>query len=202
MLIQLGIRRSGTHAISQWLFPMLKDFVFLNMDSQIGILDHAALVKNGSFNVLMSFENIPLEIFNQYAENKNSFLVVRHPLNMLASAWNVYRDDTEDRLRRINEAIKLYKEYKEFTGVIIVYDSWVKNKEYRKFIAKRFDLRFDDSNFKKVWGYGGSSFDDKEYLKRYEQITDEEFRELLNETELLKQFEYYKRRSEKEIIGI
>src|ERR1051326_7342089 len=121
MLIQLGIRRSGNHAITQWLFPMLKDFIFLNMDFHIGVLNPAAIFKNGSFNVLLSFENIPLQTFNEYAENKNKFLVVRHPLNMLASAWEIYKSDPEDRRRRINEAIKLYEEYQEFDGEVIIY---------------------------------------------------------------------------------
>lgn len=198
MLIQLGIRRSGNHAITQWLFPMLNDFIFLNMDSLIGILNPAAFVKNGSFNVLMSFENIPLKVFNEYAENRNSFLVVRHPLNMLASSWNVYKDDPEDRMRRINQAIDLFYEYAYFPGTIIIYDEWTQNKDYRKAIANRFGLKFDDTNFKNVWGYGGSSFDDKEYLSRYVQVQDDEFTEILNENnvKMMKQFDAYKKMAE------
>lgn len=193
MLIQLGIRRSGTHAITQWLFPMLKDFIFLNMDSLIGILNPAAVVKNGSFNVLMSFENIPLPIFNQYAANRNSFLVVRHPLNMLASSWNVYKNDPEDRKVRINQAIALFYEYAYFPGMIIIYDTWAMNKDYRREVAKKLELKFDDTNFNNVWGYGGSSFEDKSYLSRYVQVQDKEFKKIIeeNETKLMRQFEAY-----------
>ncbi len=198
-LIQLGIRRSGNHAITQWLFPMLKDFIFLNMNEQIGILNPAALVQNGSFNVLLSFENIPLPNFYEYAENKNSFLVVRHPLNMLASSWEIYKNDELDRARRINDAIELYFEYARFTGDVIIYDEWLESKDYRKQIAHKLGLRFDDSNCKRVWGFGGSSFDDKSYLSRYIQVLDERFKGLLNKElcdKLMNQFEAYKKIAE------
>lgn len=190
MLIQLGIRRSGNHAISQWLFPMLKDFIFINGDYHINLLNSASLVKNGSFNILMSFENINLNVFNEYAEHKNSVLVVRNPLNMLASSWKIYTGD--DRILRIKDAIKLYEDYQNFKGQVIIYDNWVVDKEYRKLVAKKLELKFDDSNFKNIWGYGGSSFEDKNYLNRFEMIEDKEFHAMIDKEKLLKQFEYYK----------
>src|SRR3990167_1158195 len=103
-MIQLGIRRSGNHAISQWFFPMLGDFVYLNLNDDIGKLNQKDIVFNGKFNTLITLENIPLPAFEGYTKNeKNKFLVARNPLNVLASTWITYGKEKS----RMEQALKL-----------------------------------------------------------------------------------------------
>lgn len=191
-MIQLGIRRSGNHAISQWFFPMLGDFVYLNLNDDIGKLNSKDIVLNGKFNSLITFENISLSAFEGYTKEEGSkFLVMRNPLNILASTWVTYNKDKS----RIEEAIKLIREYINFRYYVIIYDKWVSSLEYRKNIATHFNLNFDDKNFSRVWGYGESAFKDKKYLDRHSEIKDEEFWNMFNISEMEELWNQYKRKS-------
>lgn len=161
----IGIRRSGIHAIANWLFPMMGDFVYLN-NYELGKLNENELVVKGNVNVLIGIENKRVSEILKYCNNGKRIWVYRNVEEVVRSQYAWYTSKLKDHdfvSDRINQAIELDAEYREIQHqeAVISYNEWNTSVDYRVLVAKLLGLQFDDSNKEIVFGYGVSSFENK-----------------------------------------
>lgn len=187
-----GIKRSGNHAIINWLYKMIPNYVHLNnlnpkflthahynanlvTDASkvtVNYKDNAWLPFTQNHTLLISFEDHDIKQVNEKVIdfcNKcklepTTIMIIRDPKNMLASLFKIKkRFDILPNFKNI--WMKYADEYLHRSCIqhFIVYDKWFTNVEYRKKIATDMKLEFDDSNHNKIFKHGVSSFDGYRY---------------------------------------
>ena len=162
-LTTFAMKRSGQHAIINWLLTANQPSAFYNdqnstaeiyQNNQRTIKQH---IQPANYNlVIYSIED--LQIFET---NHRSIVIIRDPNNWLAS-----RIKTKIRTHKIpywlNHAKSdLYK---------IIFDKWFQSKEYRQQICKDLNLNFSDQALNEVYGEGKSSYDGYEYNNRAQDM--------------------------------
>ena len=239
----IGLRRSGNHAIINWIIPQQTGIVrHLNNISirgnyyrelcdklhdyhpEIYLREKERLEKEarGDFELkdclICNYEDYNLkQLTSQKMQKRDDFyfgkslveynlLILRDPFNTLASRLNAPKDTAID-LRVNNRAfIKRWIAYaKEFLGetqflknnkVVVNYNQWFSDLDYRKQIASHLNLKFSDKGINQVRGFGGgSSFDKCDFsgqaqkmkvLERWQQFSDDvAFKNLLGNEELI-----------------
>ncbi len=176
----LGMRRSGNHAIMNWILLQLKGskVVLDNMQEHQPLATPNKRLKPGfgKVNLLVSHEDRELNDFfltyneEQFgkAKNKFSLLILRDPYNWLAS-WYAWQDELGIRFRNDkafrDHTINLWKDYarlylkwqtEESKGsrqeirISINYNQWVKSMEYRKALAQTLLINFTDKGRNKM----------------------------------------------------
>jgi len=139
----VGIKRSGNHAISNWLYPMLDKYLHINdmklknMKNYNKFLNKRYITnksnikfKNYNFtyfskdsNLLISFEDQYLDklanSINEFNNSKSVILLIRNPFNMLASIYKLsFNSLFENYKNRLHFFKSLWKSYaKEFLGI-------------------------------------------------------------------------------------
>ncbi len=192
-----GVKRNGNHAILNWLYKMIPDYVHLNnlppeLITKQNFVTHLTKTKTASKNnyidkqwtqysdknnLIISVENAVLEqivktVTKICTDLKLKFtiiVVLREPRNALASIWKVY----DKNLDILNFHQKMWISYAEellakkvcmYKDVVcVMYDKWFTDVDYRKAVAKKLDLKFEDSNYDKIFKHGVSSFDGYKY---------------------------------------
>lgn len=158
----IGIRRSGIHAIANWLFPMMGEFIYLN-NYELGKLSENELVINGKFNVLIGIENKHVNEVMKYCTNGKRIWVRRdfEEVKRSQQAWYSKVLSPPEVMSKLVFAKLLDNEYKNIpaTETVINYNEWNTSDGYRQMLIGELGLNFDDRNKKKVFGYGVSSFD-------------------------------------------
>lgn len=215
-----GLRRSGNHAVLNWMLAQMPGLTCFNNNQQNHPPENTGLKRavmhgTGRYNLVIGHEDQPLEIFTAplkrswYGGMKRHFdvLILRDPYNWLASryAWQEelgqrFREDENYR----QQLIAQYKAYARLFGewqkagwpekIALNYNRWAVEREYRRALAKRLDLRFTDRGRDKVSIHGqGSSFDGQKYhgrgsempvLERWQQFQDDPFFRNLFDEEL------------------
>ena len=180
-----GLRRSGNHAIINWIIHQLHDnCLFVNKIAPYKLPYDRTKDKNTVYdNLLYSYEDVHLSyIFNKKFEklrNKATYrarrryniLILRNPFNLFASRTKSDKTGIGSVFFSAQDLWKAYaNEYLSNTThiikdkVIINYDSWYKDQSYRKNIARQLALDFDDAGRDVVPEFGGgSSFDKLDY---------------------------------------
>lgn len=158
----IGIRRSGIHAIANWLFPMMGEFIYVN-NYELGKLTDIEMVVNGNFNVIIGLENKPVDEILKYTQNGQRIWVIRDFEDVEKSQRKAY-EHLPNIEEKIEHSLHLFNEYMEHTffdsdDQTIMFEMWNTNKKYRQSIASHLGLTFNDLNKEKVFGYGRSSFD-------------------------------------------
>lgn len=158
----IGIRRSGIHAIANWLFPMMGEFIYLN-NYELGKLTDIEMVVNGNFNVIIGLENHPVKELLKYTSNGKRLWVIRDIDEVIKSQRKIY-ENLPDMEERVQTSLNLSHSYNEYINskhddFIISYNRWNVDISYRQSIASQLGLTFNDLNKEKVFGYGRSSFD-------------------------------------------
>lgn len=189
-----GMRRSGNHAVINWILKQLSGATCYNNNMGPFHPPENTIIKKFSirgfskFNLLVSLEDKwckdaflefnPLK-FGQ-AKKQFNILILRDPYNMFASRW-VWKDDfgllfREDKSHQ-KMIIDLWKDHartflkwqgdKESVRIPLNYNRWFEEKDYRKSIAVQLDLKFTDAGKEDVTNYGhGSSFDGRDLHKQ------------------------------------
>jgi hypothetical protein len=189
----IGLRRSGNHAILNWIRKQLPDDHCFLDDPPIRQLSDqiSAARKDHSSEVILysvEDENLPYlisevifqERFQLFGEKVESIdiIILRDPFNLFAS--RLKSDIIETRSRYLN-FVDLWIQYaREFLGetshlkgnvVFINYNDWFLSKEYRVKIAKELGLSFNDSGVDEVPSRGGgSSFDGSRFNNKGSQM--------------------------------
>ena len=168
--------------------------------------------------LIYNYENYTLEsIVNSKCEknhdlylgksaNRYDLLILRDPYNMFASLRkgqlqtnnkNYCKTYPKNRESITQLWLNYAKEFLEETNylqqkrVMVNYNQWVSNLDYRKSISQELDLNFCDAGFNVVKNYGGgSSFDGTKFnakadkmdvLNRWQEfVNDEEYRKMFN----------------------
>lgn len=193
----LGMRRSGNHAIINWLMGQLPGpVVFLDNMQQHPPLDtpnKKVALGLGRPSLVVSHEGRELNnFFMNYdeglfgkARTKYTLLILRDPYNWLAS-WYAWQDELGILFRKDRHyqqyTINLWKEYarlyiqcvkgKGAEEIIPVnYNKWTADVGYRQQLANHLGLKFTDKGRNKmsINGYG-SSFDGMAYNGRASQL--------------------------------
>lgn len=182
-----GLKRSGNHALVQWLLPQLGAAFFNNLVPLGPLLRGKPMPAPAPYaawrarhgapaRVLASLEDHPLALspFVDVDVATTRLLIVRMPDHLFASrirkAFTVdmpaYPRTDGPVLRR---AIALWKEHArcllgDETGypgrVAVLFDRWFVDRDYRASIAAALGVPFDDRGFGRVGSEGGgSSFD-------------------------------------------
>lgn len=228
----VGLRRSGNHAIINWLASHYKGKVcFLNnvkpLMNPFLSFDKSVLAFNKNFYqdfninderegkfskkdcLIYNYEDQPLkQIFHKKFEknhqkfvgkSKRSYnvLILRDPYNLFAS--RIFRSKDEEKAISEIKVIKLWKNYaREYVGktkylgknkIVINYNFWFSNENYRREIEKELGLKPNDTKIKEVINIGrgdskGSSFDGMKFngkankmkvLERWKSLIDNKF---------------------------
>lgn len=185
----LGIKRSGNHAILNWLYKMIPNYLHLNnlplkllnsfhykkfLTENINIDNY--IDKNWTHfskltNLIISLENQNIKksstLIKKFCNDLNIkseiIMLVRSPNNNFASIWKIMNEDTE----LLKHHKQLWKEYAEEIinniylekKIVINFDKWFMDQKYRLEITRHLNLNFDDENFDKIFKHGFSSFD-------------------------------------------
>lgn len=182
-----GMKRSGNHALVNWLLPQL-GCAFVNNAIPLGpILRGAAFPEPQPFDVwrarhapdagdrlLVSLEDHRLDMLPFRADGVDLrwIVLVRRPEQLFASrvrkAFRVempaYPRANDAVMRR---AVDIWKQHARcFLGedhaacpgrIAVAFDAWVADRGYRLAISRALELRFDDAGFGIVSGEGGGS---------------------------------------------
>ncbi len=184
-----AVKRTGQHAILNWLMQQWQGSISFHNNVPAGrpILsshNHETRLRLPIKNPLLLYnhEDVPIKYameFDSYYEKtlrgytkKIDVIILRDPFNCFASRikanWEWDNLFVENETIRQN-VINTWKEHaKEFISdvnplqnkVLINYNRWILDVEYRRSIASDLDLQFTDSGFDHTPHYGlGSSFD-------------------------------------------
>jgi len=190
----VGMQRSGNHPIIDWIMSMCDEpSCYLNFVKEknpfTSCVPQETTLKGMSFSdielinkkcLVYSFEdeflrNLPKR-YKGIGKSKKMFniLVLRDPYNLFASRLkrrnNRIKFDNEKQKRLI---INMWKEHaKEFLNesgylnnkISINFNKWFLDEKYRKEIAKKMKLKYNDESLDRVSDVGaGSSFDCFDY---------------------------------------
>lgn len=190
-----GLRRSGNHAIINWLMPMLgKNVYHINdvhpyKDNLCRLYKNCKMIKdkpNDADSVIVSYENVnlsePWTTMDIESDQIIHMLLLRDPYNTLASIFNnsIAVKNPNFRVPQYNFKEMWHNYAKEFIGntnylpddtIKVNFNKWFVNKQYREEITKSAGLEINDSNINKMSDYGGgSSFDLMKYNGRAQSM--------------------------------
>jgi hypothetical protein len=186
-LIFMGLKRSGNHAIINWLMGLLEETYIHHNNC---VFHHPNKMSSAFYQIYqgsdtkINFYSLEDYFPRDLAHNTNKkIMILRDPFNNLAS-----RIRHPDKFLREEKALRLWHSYaEEFVGdtnylqncVKINYNKWISDKGYRKTIAGNFGgLKNDNIHYVSYHG-NGSSFDKKSFmgsaqnmklLERYKQF--------------------------------
>ena len=170
----IGLKRSGNHALINWLKPQMPGRVhhMNNIQPYIHPLlkdrkvfetreTHAGYPQNW---MICSYEDRDLNAF-RYRANARYILLLRDPFNLFASRMRRKEPgfggaEAPERRERV---LRLWCQYAErFAShdpkfVRVVYDRWKDNPAYRRQLAEQLGLRFTDAGLNTVSRHGGGS---------------------------------------------
>lgn len=191
LLLLHGMKRSGNHALVNWLLPQF-EAAFVNnlvpvgellrgkpMPTPVSFADWRQRRREASgceaTSWLVSLEDHPpsLQPFRDIDVPCGHVVLVRDPWQLFSSrirkAFRVqmpaYPRSNDAVMQR---AVGLWKQHarcylrRDGRGgaVAVLFDTWVRDREYRRAVSTALGLAFDDAGFGRVSGEGGgSSFD-------------------------------------------
>lgn len=177
--------RSGNHAVINWILRQFAcKFTFRNCVKRSWKRQHKLVKLLNDKNTLISFENHELpsivagikECKKSFRFNFKTILLLRDPLNWLSSLIK-FKKEEPNLEAEINVRLKRQKSYmREYLGItsflpnkiVINYNKWVDDVEYRKQIFNGLmtwipESRFSDESMQNVSSPGHSSFDQTKY---------------------------------------
>lgn len=195
-----GLKRSGNHALVNWLQPQLQATFFNNLIPLGNLLRGqpmpaprpyrdwlAAQSSPVGGRVLASFEDHALETtrFSDIDVPVTRLLLLRSPDQLFASRIRkAFRVDMPAYPRAdgpvLRRAVALWKQHARcylgddtaYPGrVAVLFDRWFADQEYRRAISGALGVPFDDAGYGRVGGEGGgSSFDGTRYDGRAQEM--------------------------------
>lgn len=208
-----GLRRSGHHAVLTWIIGLTKNTsvhydAYVEQNSLVKIPEknthhfdngkekYITEIKNKEItSVFYNLEDTfiyPFPFKELECQIKRNIIVYRDPYNLLASRCKMFNE-----LEKYPEYIHatylnhLYFPEKDNIIIKINYNSWFSNIEYRKQLANKLDLEFNDNNLN-ILSVSGSSFTKQEYIDRGQQMDIlKRYLEFVKEPFYIKLFENY-----------
>lgn len=207
--IVYGLRRSGNHAIINWILPQVKgDFSYYNDVWPNAPYKGKPKQRRGNGSKvdtsIISFEDYNLQIFKSLLRNRSqpkvqkrtTILIIRDPFNWYAS--RLKSDMSQPAHYSGLNLRQLYLQYiREYNResifleghvVLISYNQWKSDLSYRKSISKGLGLEFTDDGLNKVTGEGGGSSFDGMIVSGQQLRTDKRYLYYLNDDTFLSLF--------------
>lgn len=184
----VGLRRSGNHAIIHWIINQHQsDYIFENKIKPFDLPSMYKGEKKDKVSLsIYSYEDVHLsyvfsncmkkvkERNNIQIKKQINVLILRNPFNLFASRVKSGKEGIGSISFSAQDLWIAYA--KEFLGithymgknkVVINYDLWFEDTEYRKGIAESMGLQFSDKGKESVPDFGGgSSFDNLTFNNR------------------------------------
>ena len=194
----LSIRRSGQHAIMNWIQNQYKgNLAFYNNVQQGKNVFESSDNRETRYRPWINNNALLYNIENPALDNSlnesgigsydfmRNIIIMRDPFNCFASyysaTWpwgNPFKTNMQSRLYFVGLWKSLAREYLGYNfklenKLLINYNQWVLDIQYRESIAAEFGSHFTDDGFNATPTYGsGSSFHGKDnsYLKRWDSL--------------------------------
>lgn len=184
----LGMRRSGNHALLDWILPHHKTWIHYNnaiLKNGVLSVDENQIVTEGKADYigeyhysLASVEDYDLKAVKEYVGDDMKIILLRDPFNLFASRLQMARNFVNDPDSKFtcfdlisSRAIQLWKQYaSEFVfehvknTVFLNFNFWFESAEYRKDISRTMCWKHTDEGYGSENGWvfsGGSSFGQK-----------------------------------------
>ena len=185
-----GLRRSGNHAILEWLIQnmggsgerkvikksrliQVNNAAYINEANTYEVesvfMEDWKLSNSNYDYLIVSYEDVGLNHMKEATKEYKKIAIIRDIPNLFASRYKRYiskRSNSMKKNMRIDEyAVNLWKELatcdKNTDTVLIKFESWVESKEYRDQISKQLGLvNYDITDTMTNFG-NGSSFSGK-----------------------------------------
>ena len=180
-----GLRRSGNHAILEWLIQNLGGPRNRNVIKETRIIQCGRAVyineantypshdavnldyyfcKNTFENVIVSYEDVPTNYTLFNTENTQQIVILRDIFNLFASRHKRAKkfpgnEHMQNNVMRIDEkAIEVWKQHANSDALIIIFERWIESKEYRDSICKQLGIPNHDITDTVTEFGDGSSF--------------------------------------------
>jgi hypothetical protein len=195
----LSMKRSGHHAIMDWLANNMEYNVYLKNNitvekNTIRKLNEHKYSKNILFYNIEDYDhnqhnNVYLENLNIQKENHQNLIIIRDPLNLFAS--RIKRNT--NRIFFNDYFLSLYQQHFNLMKSMdyINYNQWLHDKNYLLKLKKEFNL-FDIKKINKISKFGiGSSFDgfnknpeEMDFNMRWKSLNDEDLKKIKKSLDL------------------
>ena len=180
-----GLRRSGNHAILEWLIqniggPENRNIIKHRRIIQCGravyineantYASHKDIELDVTFcqsafeNTIIAYEDVPTNYYLSNTSNSQKIVILRDIFNLFSSRYKYKNKHPEEIARymtsmRIDEkAIEVWKEHANSDALIILFEKWIESKEYRDSICKRLGIPNHDITDTMTEFGEGSSF--------------------------------------------
>lgn len=180
-----GLRRSGNHAILEWLIqnmggPGTRNIVkprrviqcgrsaYINESntypSQEHILLDVSFCRIAFDNLIVAYEDVPTNYSLANTHDNKKIVILRDIFNLFSSRYKkiVSHPEGEDYFNvamRIDEkAVEVWKEHANSNALIILFEKWIESKEYRDSICKQLGIPNHDITDTMTEFGEGSSF--------------------------------------------
>ena len=180
-----GLRRSGNHAILEWLLQnmggsgnreMVKNRRIIHVNNAAYINEANSYIDKEELNqdisnseknyekLIVSYEDVPVD-FSLFTEGYKKIVVVRNIENLFASRFKKaqqYKSSIYTGPMRIDQfAVDLWKNHVNAglngDAILIQFEKWVDSKEYRDQITAQLDtVNYDITDTMTVFGAGSS----------------------------------------------
>ena len=192
-----GLKRSGNHAIINWLKSMMESPLHLN-DIGPNMGDHTSFYGPGNKSnprwnpddggieeykdFIISYEDVPEHqvnwmtemnaVFRLHSKGYRKILIQRSIKNWIASLYAMQVRDKYPHWS-LERGVALWRSY-DASGkfdISIKYDTWNRDKKYRVAIAKELGLKYGESTLSEMTTEGGgSSFGDWNFNSRWDSL--------------------------------
>jgi len=188
-----ALKRSGHHAIINWMCKNVKNVYFLNningLKTKLPSKEELDLIVTNKDWFFFNVEDWDIGTCDlKLVENLNAekIYVFRNPFNLMASRIN--NSLISGSLEHLSDCVgilELWKKYaklyvsKKYTKIIF-YDLWFSSEEYRKFIAEYMGFKYSELGLFDVPHYGGGS-----------SFNSTNFDGIANKMQVLKRYHYF-----------
>lgn len=180
-----GLRRSGNHAILEWLIQNIGGPANRNIIKETRIIQCGRAVymneintypshdeldldcrfcKSAFENLIVSYEDVPTDYTLLNAGNTQQIVILRDIFNLFASRYKQAQKfpgnkHIQNNVLRLDEkAIEVWKQHANSNALIIIFERWIESKEYRDSICEQLGIKNHDITDTMTEFGGGSSF--------------------------------------------
>jgi hypothetical protein len=179
-----GLRRSGNHAILEWLIQNMGGpgnrniirprriiqrgrTVYINEANTYpsrGYIKRDITFCQSTFeNVIVAYEDVPTDYFFFDTPDSHKIVILRDIFNLFSSRYKYMTKHPEEIerysivMRTDEKAIEVWKEHANSNALIILFEKWIESKDYRDSICEKLGIsNYDITDTMTEFGEGSS----------------------------------------------
>ena len=182
-----GLSRSGNHAIIFWIIDNLVESIqhigndiYIDKNQKVCFINNVNIHNKLNSYIFSSynFDYLIRSYEDMFFNYQTNIIILRDFLNLICSRYKKYNNYkhniclNNEYICDIHYLIKVWKQHTHSLEKTILYNKWCLSKTYRDKVCKNL-IGIDNlvDNFDKISKIGGgSSFENKDYLNRYNLI--------------------------------